>query len=280
MSSELTAHHYDQATKAWRYFMGEDLHYGYFLRPDEPLPVATQNLTARMAEHGHMVGDDGPLEVLDVGCGVGAAAFYLAQRGGCRVTGISTSPVGVQIARERAAQLGLQQQVTFHCGDGMDNGLADRCVDRVLVLESSHLMMQKDRLIMECARVLRVGGRIALCDVMFRARLEPAQLVRHAYTFQLLRRVFGPAKLEPLFFYRQLAENNGLEVIVAEDTSRRMRPTFAHWKDNAQRHRSKAEQLIGTEGWAQFVEACDRLTTLWDQAILGYGLLVMRKGTH
>jgi SAM-dependent methyltransferase len=50
---------------------------------------------------------------LDAGCGVGYGSIRLAQRLGCRVTGISLSEREVTSARTAAADLGLGERVTF-----------------------------------------------------------------------------------------------------------------------------------------------------------------------
>src|SRR5688572_9248125 len=85
--------HYDRITRAWRYLLGEDFHYGYFRTANESLATATSNLTALMAEKSAI----GPgISVLDVGCGIGNPACFLAERYACRVTGISTSKTGIE----------------------------------------------------------------------------------------------------------------------------------------------------------------------------------------
>ena len=154
--------HYDRITDPWKLLLGEELHYGVFERGDEDLPTATAALTARMVEGAQLAAG---LRVLDVGCGTGAPACHLVQEHGVEVLGITPSGVGVRRAQERAAALGLGG-ATFEARDGTDNGLPDGSFDRVWVLESSHLMRERDQLISECARVLRPGGRVVLCDLI------------------------------------------------------------------------------------------------------------------
>src|SRR3954454_6357893 len=50
--------------------------------------------------------------VLDVGSGIGGAAFHLARTYGAVVTGIDLSPEMVGLARERAGQLEAPESVT------------------------------------------------------------------------------------------------------------------------------------------------------------------------
>ena len=46
--------HYNYVADAWRYLLGEDLHYGYFENPDAPLPEATAALTGLMLRHADL----------------------------------------------------------------------------------------------------------------------------------------------------------------------------------------------------------------------------------
>lgn len=115
--------HYDKINRAWQYLLGEDFHYGYFRDENESLEDATENLTTLMAKKG-LIGSD--LSVLDVGCGIGNPACLIAERHGCRVTGISTSREGVELATRRAHDKGLAKRITFQVADGMDNKLPDR----------------------------------------------------------------------------------------------------------------------------------------------------------
>ena len=266
--------HYDQVTRAWQYLLGEDFHYGYFKQADEPLEVATNNLTVLMAEKGSV----GPgISVLDVGCGIGSPACFLAERYACQVTGISTSPTGVEHAGRRAKERGCSDRVSFSIGDGMDNAMPDASFDRVWVLEASHLMPRKPALLAECARVLRRDGTLVLCDIILRRDLPPAEILRRSRDFLHLHYAFGHAKLESLETYRRLAKLAGLEVREAMDISDSVFPTLAHWSRRLEENTEAVRALIGDEGVDHFRASCEILPTLWQQQLFGYGLIAAVK---
>lgn len=268
------AEHYDRVTAAWKYLLGEELHYGVFRDGTTDLSVATGALTQLMIDGARLEADN---EVLDVGCGTGAPACRLAREFGVRVTGITTSEEGIAAARARAAAEGLSARTAFEQRDGMDNGFADASFDRVWVLESSHLMRARDRLMAENARVLRPGGRLVLCDIILKRELDLMEVKRLREPLALLRDVFGDARMEQLGEYARLATANGLVVDEETDLTADTRPTFGAWRDNAARYRDEVVALIGEQDWQRFADSCDVLQGFWDDGTLGYGLLAASK---
>ncbi len=268
------ASHYDRVTDAWTLLLGDDLHYGVFHSGTEKLHEATAALTDLMIDAAKLEQD---IEVLDVGCGTGTPSCHLASAFGARVTGITTSAVGVASARARAAVAGVTDRVRFEERDGMDNGFAAASFDRTWVLESSHLMRERDRLIAECARVLRPGGRLALCDIVLRREMPFKEVRRLREPLGLLREVFGEARMEPLDVYAQLCGASGLTVDEQIDLTTATRPTFARWRENAERHRETVVALLGPRGHQAFVDSTVVLEGFWDDGTLGYGLISAAK---
>jgi 27-O-demethylrifamycin SV methyltransferase len=262
--------HYDRIMPAWRLLMGRNLHYGLFETPQDSLDAATDKLTRRLAEHARL---NAGLDVLDVGCGDGQNSCFLAEQFGCRVTGISTGKQGVDRARRLARARDLTRKVAFEVRDGMDNRFPAGSFDRIWVLQSSHFMLDKRRLLDECVRVLRPGGRIALGDIVLRSPLPMTEIVRHREDFLLLHRVFGRARMEPLQVYQSLAEESGLQVDGLEDLSAQALLTFDRWRLNAETYKQRVIELVGETLWREFLTACDVLERFWKEGRFGYGIL-------
>lgn len=270
------AEHYDRVTEAWLLLLGDELHYGVFESGDEPLAVATGALTRRMIEAAGL-GADGASDtehprVLDVGCGSGAPACMLATEFGVEVVGITTSGVGVEAARTRAAGLGLETS-TFEQRDGTNNGFGDGEFDLVWVLESSHLMRDRRGLIAECARVLRPGGRVVLCDLVRHREIPFSEVRDRRVDFATLRAAFGDAHMESLEFYSAAATAEGLTVDRVDDLTAATLPTFDRWRANADTHQEAVRALIGVDGLDAFVRSCDLLEDFWRDGTFGYGLI-------
>jgi 27-O-demethylrifamycin SV methyltransferase len=266
--------HYDRVTEAWTLLLGDELHYGVFRTGEEELSEATAELTRLMIDASRL---ESGMEVLDVGSGTGAPACRLAAEHGVRVTGITTSAVGVRVGRAHARGTGVAGRVSFEQRDGMDNGFETASFDRVWVLESSHLMRDRYRLVAECARVLRPNGRVVLCDIVLREELPFSDIRRLREPLALLRDVFGDARMEPLARYAQLFEASGLDVREQTDLTAATAGTFARWRENAQRHHDYVAAAIGPTDLERFVEATAVLERLWTDGVLGYGLIAASK---
>ncbi|KAI4231123.1 MAG: hypothetical protein L6R40_007838, partial [Gallowayella cf. fulva] len=92
--------HYDVTSDQFLKVWGEHIHHGYFKSPTDTNEQAQLNQVIRLAESS---GVSAGSRVLDVGCGIGGTARYLARERGCKVTAITNSRRQVEIARELTA---------------------------------------------------------------------------------------------------------------------------------------------------------------------------------
>lgn len=265
------ASHYDRVTPSWSLLLGDELHYGLFRDSQDDLATATASLTEAMADRASI---DPGMRVLDVGCGTGAPACELASRYGAVVTGISTSLVGVEASRARAEAAGVSTVASFALVDGTCNSFTDASFDRVWVLESSHLMRRREQLLAECVRVLRPGGRMALCDIVLRRELPFLEVRTLRRPLGILREVFGDARMDPLDTYVDRLQGDGMLVRDVIDLTEATFPTFGRWRANAIEHQKEVEQALGAGQVERFVEACDILEGFWEDGTLGYGMVV------
>lgn len=65
--------------------------------------------------------------VLDVGCGSGVTACFLAKRVGCRVAGVDILEAMVARSRERAGREKVADRVEFRVADAQALPFADSC---------------------------------------------------------------------------------------------------------------------------------------------------------
>lgn len=103
--------------------------------------------------------------VLDVASGTGASAFAVAERFGCRVTGVDLSAGNIERANEEADRRGLSARVTFMVGDAERLPVEPATFDALLCECAFCTFPDKPRAAAEFARVLKPGGRVGMSDL-------------------------------------------------------------------------------------------------------------------
>jgi MPBQ/MSBQ methyltransferase len=107
--------------------------------------------------------------VLDIGCGLGGPSRYLAANYGCRVVGIDITEQYCRIASVLAARMGLEDRVEYRHGDARVLLFPDETFDGAWTQHVSMNVAEKKQLYEGIRRVLKIGGRFALHDVVQRA---------------------------------------------------------------------------------------------------------------
>ena len=127
-----------------------------------------------------LCGIDERTHVLEVGCGTGATARYLAQKLRCRVLGVDIRPSMIEQARERAARGGVEDRVEFRVASATDLPFENASFDVVLVESVTTFIEDKAAAIREYARVLRPGGCVGLNEEIWHQTPVPPEIVQYA----------------------------------------------------------------------------------------------------
>jgi len=122
------AHHYDLDGRLYDLFLDPDRQYScaYFARPDQSLTEA------QLAKKRHIAAKllvEPGQRVLDIGCGWGGLALYLAEHCGADVTGVTLSTEQLGIAVGRARERGLGSRAEFRL---QDYRAVSETVDRIV----------------------------------------------------------------------------------------------------------------------------------------------------
>jgi len=100
--------------------------------------------------------------VLDIGCGIGGPARWIAAKYGCRVTGVDLTPGFCEAARELNSLTGLADRVQVLHGSALSLPLPDNSFDRAYSQAALMNVSDKRGVFCEAFRVLRPGGLVAL----------------------------------------------------------------------------------------------------------------------
>ncbi|GGE02684.1 cyclopropane-fatty-acyl-phospholipid synthase [Tsuneonella deserti] len=126
------AHHYDIGNDLYRLMLDvEHMQYScaYWPRDGMTLGEAQEAKLAHIAAKLHLKPGN---KVLDIGCGWGGMAIFLAKRAGVEVLGITLSAEQLDLARERAAQAGVADKVRFELVDYRDLAARGERFDRIV----------------------------------------------------------------------------------------------------------------------------------------------------
>jgi SAM-dependent methyltransferase len=127
-------------------------------------------------------------DVLEIGCGRGGGASYVARYLGPRsVTGMDLAPNAVEFCRGHHNADGLD----FVCGDAVDLPFADGSFDAVINVESSHCYSSMREFLGEVHRTLRPDGHLLLADRRDRRGIVAlrSQFARHGFHVVSERRI-------------------------------------------------------------------------------------------
>ena len=130
-SKKNVEHHYDiggeKGEKLYDIFLDKkhrQYSCGYWKKDTKSLEDAQQNKIDHIIKKLDLKNGE---KVLDIGCGWGGMALELAKQKGCEVTGISLSKNQINYCKEKAKELGLDNQVSFELADYREiNGEYDK----------------------------------------------------------------------------------------------------------------------------------------------------------
>ncbi len=218
--------------------------------------------------------------ILDVGCGIGGPAFYIHERHHCAIDGISTSERGIRTANQTSQEKGYDK-VRFKVADGTNNGFPDNTFDVVWIMEASHPIEDKKALFQECFRVLKDGGRLAMCDLVqlkvlpFRKGLWYA--ISNLREFLFAPKVWGPAYILTMGNLCDRMMEAGFSRVYAVDITAKATPTLKYWRESAIRYRDEGIKESSRQYVDDFIRGCVNLEKAYNDGLMGYGMLFSLK---
>jgi ubiquinone/menaquinone biosynthesis C-methylase UbiE len=103
--------------------------------------------------------------VLDVGCGSGGPAMFLAREIGCSVTGVDFNEAGIRAGMTLARQGGFGNRIDFRHADIREGlPLPDHTFDAIVSMDVMCHLSDRRSVFKEWLRVLRPGGRMLYTD--------------------------------------------------------------------------------------------------------------------
>ena len=198
--------HYDVVSPYYRSLWGEHLHHGYWIRGDESKEKAQLQLIEHLAQ---LAGVKRGADILDIGCGFGASSIYLAKHFNATVTGITISPVQVEMANQAAALERLDAKFLLMDAEAMD---FQRQFDVLWSVESISHYQNLPGFFASAAKLLKPGGTFAITDWFKKENLTPEETRKSIAPIE--KGMF--VELQSMNEYEKLLTSNGLQIVRRE----------------------------------------------------------------
>jgi tocopherol O-methyltransferase len=198
--------HYDIVSPYYRSRWGEHIHHGYWIRGDESKEQAQLQLVEHLADLSNIKHG---ADILDIGCGFGASSLYLAKHYEATVTGITISPLQVEMAVQAAANEQLDAKFLLMDAEAMN---FDKQFDVLWSVESISHYQNRQGFFASAAKLLKPGGSFAITDWFKKENL----------TREETRRFIDPiekgmlVELQVMDDYEQFFLLNGLKIMHRE----------------------------------------------------------------
>jgi ubiquinone/menaquinone biosynthesis C-methylase UbiE len=103
--------------------------------------------------------------ILDVGCGLGGSARYIANEYGCSVTGVDLTDEYVDVAKKLTELVKLTDKVSFKQASALELSFPSEKFDIVWTEHTQMNIADKEKFYSELSRVLKPNGRLVFHDI-------------------------------------------------------------------------------------------------------------------
>jgi SAM-dependent methyltransferase len=195
---------------------------------------------------------------LDVACGSGGPALFMARTTGCHVTGVDVNEHGVAAANAAARAAALTTRSSFICSDASERlPFADASFDVIVCIDAINHLRDRPRLLRDWLRVLRPGGRALYTNPVVVSGIVSNEEIA-------LRSSIGYFLFAPVGEDERLIRAAGFELLDHEDVTENAALIAKRWHDARSDHREPLTQIEGVErfeGLQQFLAMVHRVSS-------------------
>ena len=189
--------------------------------------------------------------LLDLACGSGRPTLRIAQKTGCRISGLDLHTEGIASAQANAKELGCEGRADFREGDAAVRlPFTESSFDAVMCIDAINHLSDRPRVLKEWCRVLKPDGRLLFTDPIVLTGAITNEEIAIRASIGLF--VFAPPGLD-----ESLLKPAGFEVERVEDRTQNMAENAAGWRDARSRREPELRAIEGDEtfdGQQRFLE--------------------------
>ena len=259
--------HYDRTSPYYRELWGEHLHHGYWVSGEESKEQAQVQLVEHLAHLAALVPGR---KILDVGCGFGASSIYLAKKYGAKATGITISPVQVEMARKAAASADVNAKFVLMDAEDMK---FDQTFDVVWSIESISHYPQKQKFFASVAQCLESGGTLALTDWFKKEQLSEREHKKFIEPIEKGMLV----ELDTMQDYATFVKSNCMSVIYSEILNKNCAKTWDLCLDIVKKKELWQAAAENGSMFVDFLQAFSAIRAGFASGDFVYGLIVAKR---
>lgn len=273
--------HYDLPAEFFRLFLGDTFNYssGYYRSPDDSLDQAQLNKIELYCKKLELGPND---HLLDIGAGWGNLMFYAAQKYGCRVTGLSLSPVQKEYITKRAEELGISHLIQYDLVHALAADYPDGTFTKAGSLEATEHIEDLPALYRRLYRLVADDGIICVQIITGRANLGETSFPGEEEATDFMRRYIYPVgRWANISEAVTAMETAGFEIVDLENITDHYYLTQRQWYQGLQNAYADKGASTGVEPdryLAQLLFAAGSVDTFARSTNLDYQLLARKNG--
>jgi len=211
--------------------------------------------------------DDGA-RVLDLGCGNGTTAMWLARSRGCHVVGIDLSGTRIGNARQalKDEPVDLQARMGFELGSATELPFPNNSFSHIWSQATIYHVHEKEQALREACRVLDNGGLLVFDDL---TKPNP-NISDNARTYVYDRLLFDTDF--SFVSYQMALQEAGFKILEAMDLSSHLKTSYQCLAELAE---AKGDELHGK--YRELCNAYHQMVQAVDNEELGWGLYLCQK---
>jgi tocopherol O-methyltransferase len=258
---------YDRVSPYSQELWGMHLHHGYWISGKETKEKAQIQLVEHLAQAAGLRRGG---RILDVGCGFGGSTIYLGRNYEADATGITISPIQVEMARKEAAIDGVKAKFLLMDAEEMK---FEEPFDVVWSIESISHYPQKGRFFASAAQCLKSQGTLAIIDWFKKEELTKREYEKFIQPIEKGMLV----ELDTMEDYTALVRSNGFQAVRSEVLNENCSKTWDLCLDML---KNKSLWRIAAENGSEFVSFLRAFRAMRAGFASGnfvYGLIVAKR---
>ncbi len=179
--------------------------------------------------------------VLEIACGSGGPALFMAQKTGCSITGIDNNEKGITAANKMAVEQGFASKVNFrYANAGSKLPFENNTFDSVICIDAVNHLPNRLQVLGEWHRVLKPGGRILFTDPIVVTGILTSDEIT-------IRSSIGYFLFVPQGENERIIAETGFELLHLEDVTDNEVNVSKRWYEARQKQKDDLIKMEGAE---------------------------------